>query len=127
MSRIYNFNAGPAVLPVPVLERVQVELLELPGAGMSVLEISHRSKAFDAVHQEAKSLLKEVLEIPDGYRLLFLQGGSSLQFTMLPMNFLGEKQTADYILTGTWGKKAYDEARRLGSTSVAWDGKADNY
>jgi phosphoserine aminotransferase len=126
-ARVYNFSAGPAVLPLKVLQEAQAAVLELPGAGASILEISHRSKAFDAVHQEAKSLLKEVLEIPDGYKLLFLQGGSSLQFTMLPMNFLGEKQTADYILTGTWGKKAYDEARRLGSTSVAWDGKADNY
>src|SRR5690348_12509278 len=99
-ARVYNFSAGPAVLPLKVLQEAQAAVLELPGAGASILEISHRSKAFDAVHQEAKSLLKEVLEIPDGYKLLFLQGGSSLQFTMLPMNFLGEKQTADYILTG---------------------------
>ena len=84
-------------------------------------------KPFAAVHEEAKTLLRELLEIPSGYSLLFLQGGSSLQFTMLPMNLLGEKQTADYILTGSWGKKAFAEAQRLGSAHVAWDGKADNY
>jgi phosphoserine aminotransferase len=126
-ARVYNFSAGPAVLPIPVLKEAQAAVLELPGAGASILEISHRSKAFAAIHEETKSLLREVLEIPAGYTLLFLQGGSSLQFTMLPMNLLGEKQTADYILTGTWGKKAYDEARRQGTTSVAWDGKTDNY
>ncbi len=113
MTRVYNFSAGPAVLPVKVLQEAQSAVLELPGAGSSILEISHRSKPFAAVHEEAKTLLRQLLEIPAGYQILFLQGGSSLQFTMLPMNLLGEKQTADYILTGTWGKKGFDEARRL--------------
>jgi len=126
-ARVYNFSAGPAVLPVKVLEQAQAAILELPDAGASILEISHRSKPFAAVHEEAKTLLRELLEIPAGYSILFLQGGSSLQFTMLPMNLLGEKQTADYILTGTWGKKAFEEAQRLGSAHVAWNGKADNY
>ncbi len=126
-ARVYNFSAGPAVLPVTVLEQAQSAVLELPGAGASILEISHRSKPFAAVHEEAKTLLRELLGIPAGYSTLFLQGGSSLQFSMLPMNLLGEKQTADYILTGTWGKKAFDEAQRLGKAHIAWNGKADNY
>lgn len=126
-ARVYNFSAGPAVLPVKVLEQAQAAVGELPGAGASILEISHRSKPFAAVHEEAKTLLRELLGIPAGYSILFLQGGSSLQFSMLPMNLLGEKQTANYILTGTWGKKAFEEGQRLGHAHVAWDGKPNNY
>jgi phosphoserine aminotransferase len=127
MTRVYNFSAGPAVLPLKVLEQAQAAVLELPGAGASILEISHRSKPFAAVHEEAKTLLTELIGIPKNYKLLFLQGGSSLQFTMVPMNLLGEKQTANYLLTGSWGKKSFDEGRRLGNAHVAWDGKAGNY
>src|SRR5437868_4929009 len=106
-KRVFNFSAGPAIMPVPLLEQAQAAVAELPGLGMSILEISHRSKAFDAVMVEAKALLTELLAIPAGYHIVFLQGGSSLQFSMIPMNFLrGTNQTADYILTGTWGTKA---------------------
>ena len=128
VDRVVNFSPGPAVLPLPVLEQAQRELVALPGVGMSVLEISHRSKAFDAIHTEAKSLLTELLGIPAGYQILFLQGGASLQFSMVPCNFLrGGNRTAHYIVTGTWGSKALDEAKREGTTAIAWDGKSSNY
>lgn len=126
-DRVFNFSAGPAVLPLPVLEQAQSELLSLPGVGMSVLEISHRSPPFLEILQAAKVTLKELLAIPDNYRILFLQGGSRLQFSMVPMNLLRGNDTADYILTGSWGKKAREEAVREGEISVAWDGKPDKY
>ena len=118
-ERIYNFSAGPAVLPVPVLEEARNEMLSLPGVGMSVMEISHRSKTFDAIHARAESGLRELLGIPKNYRVLFLQGGASLQFSMIPMNFLREGQSADYVITGSWGKKALKEAKREGSVNVS--------
>ena len=120
-ERIFNFSAGPAVLPVPVLERAREEMLSLPGVGMSVMEISHRSKTFDAIHQGAKQGLKELLGIPEGYHVLFLQGGASLQFSMVPQNFLAGGGSADYVLTGSWGKKAIKEAKRVGAASIAAD------
>jgi phosphoserine aminotransferase len=120
-ERIFNFSAGPAVLPVPVLERAREEMLSLPGVGMSVMEISHRSKTFQAIIDGAEAGLRELLGIPEGYRVLFLQGGASLQFSMVPMNFLPEGASADYILTGAWGKKALKEAKKEGATSVAAD------
>jgi phosphoserine aminotransferase len=126
-DRVFNFSAGPAVLPLPVLEQAQSELLSVPGVGMSVLEISHRSPPFLEILQAAKATLKELLAIPDNYRILFLQGGSRLQFSMVPMNLLRGDDTADYVLTGSWGKKAREEAVREGEISVAWDGKADKY
>ncbi|HVF11383.1 MAG TPA: aminotransferase class V-fold PLP-dependent enzyme, partial [Abditibacteriaceae bacterium] len=100
MTRIYNFNAGPAVLPPPVLERVQRELIELPGAGMSVLEISHRSQVFEDIVERAEAGLRDLLSLPADYHVLFLQGGASLQFAMVPLNLLAEGRSADYILTG---------------------------
>ncbi len=100
MQSIYNFNAGPAILPRPVLERVQQELLELPGVGMSVLEISHRSKVFEDIIDRTEAGLRELLNLPANYRVLFLQGGASLQFSMVPLNLLGDGGSADYILTG---------------------------
>src|ERR671938_1510508 len=118
-ERIFNFSAGPAVLPVPVLEKARDEMLSLPGVGMSVLEISHRSKTFDAIHQSAKQGLSELLGIPDNYRVLFLQGGASLQFSMVPINLLPAGGSADYIITGSWGKKALKEAKREGTVNVA--------
>jgi len=121
MERIFNFSAGPAVLPVPVLEKAREEMLSLPGVGMSVMEISHRSKTFDAIHQSAKQGMREMLNIPDGYHVLFLQGGASLQFSMVPLNFLSTGASADYILTGSWGKKAIKEAKKQGAVSVAAD------
>ena len=105
-ERIYNFSAGPAVLPVSVLEQARVEMLSLPGVGMSVMEISHRSKTFQAIIDGAEQGLRELLGIPANYHVLFLQGGASLQFSMVPMNFLAEGASADDILTGSWGKKA---------------------
>lgn len=118
-ERIFNFSAGPAVLPVPVLEEAQRDMLSLPGVGMSVMEISHRSKTFDEIHGRADAGLRELLGIPLNYHVLFLQGGASLQFSMIPMNFLPADGTADYILTGSWGKKALKEAKRVGAINIA--------
>ena len=105
-SRIYNFSAGPAVLPLPVLEEARRDLVALPGVGMSVMEISHRSKTFEEIIQAAEADLRKLGGIPDNYKVVFLQGGASLQFSMVPMNLLSPGSTADYIITGDWGKKA---------------------
>ena len=118
-ERIFNFSAGPAILPLPVLEEAQRDLLSLPGVGMSVMEISHRSKTFDEIISRADSGLRELLGIPANYHVLFLQGGASLQFSMVPMNFLPAEASADYIITGSWGKKALKEGKRAGSVKVA--------
>ena len=117
-ERIFNFSAGPAVLPLPVLEEAQRELISLPGVGMSVMEISHRSKTFDEIIGGAETGLRDLLNIPANYRVLFLQGGASLQFSMVPMNFLPKDSSADYILTGSWGKKAVKEAKKCGNVSI---------
>lgn len=115
-------------MPVPVLEQAQRDLLSLPGVGMSVLEISHRSKPFEKIMADAKSALTELIGIPDDYEILFLQGGSRLQFSMVPMNLLrGSGKGADYVLTGSWGKKARDEALREGKVNLPWDGKSCGY
>ena len=111
-ERIFNFSAGPAVIPVPVLEEAQRDMLALPGVGMSVMEISHRSKTFDEIFNRAETGLRQLLGIPDNYHVLFLQGGASLQFSMIPMNFLSPEASADYVITGSWGKKALKEAKR---------------
>ncbi|HZN11146.1 MAG TPA: 3-phosphoserine/phosphohydroxythreonine transaminase [Blastocatellia bacterium] len=118
-ERIYNFSAGPAVLPLGVLEAAQRDLLALPGVGMSVLEISHRSEPFDEIIQGAAADLRALLEIPDNYKVLFLQGGASLQFTMVPMNLLPKGGSADYIITGAWSQGALKEAKKLGTARVA--------
>ena len=118
-ERIFNFSAGPAVLPVPVLEEAQRDMLSLPGVGMSVMEISHRSKTFDEIIAHAESGLRQLLNIPDNYKILFLQGGASLQFSMIPMKFLPADGSADYVITGSWGKKALKEAKKVGSVNVA--------
>jgi phosphoserine aminotransferase len=118
-ERIFNFSAGPAVLPMPVLEQAQRELISLPGVGMSVMEISHRSKTFDEMIGGAEAGLRDLLGIPSNYHVLFLQGGASLQFSMIPMNFLPPDGSADYIITGSWGKKALKEAKKTGAVSVA--------
>lgn len=117
-KRVFNFNPGPAVLPLEVLEKAQSELLDFKGTGMSVLEISHRSKEFEAVIQTAEADLRELLGIPANYKVLFLQGGASLQFSMLPMN-LRAAGSADYIVTGTWSKTAIKEAQKLGTARAA--------
>jgi phosphoserine aminotransferase len=126
-ERIFNFSAGPAVLPVPVLEQARDEMLSLPGVGMSVMEISHRSKTFQAIIDGAEQGLRELLGIPEGYRVLFLQGGASLQFSMIPINFLAPVASADYVLTGSWGKKALKEAKKHGATNVAADMADSHY
>ena len=118
-ERIFNFSAGPAVLPLPVLEEAQRDMLSLPGVGMSLMEISHRSKTFDEIFGRAESGLRQLLGVPDNYHVLFLQGGASLQFSMIPMNFLPAESVADYIITGSWGKKALKEGKRAGNTNVA--------
>jgi phosphoserine aminotransferase len=125
-ERIFNFSAGPAVLPLPVLEEAQHELISLPGVGMSILEISHRSKVFDEIIGRAEAGLRELLGLPENYHVLFLQGGASLQFSMIPMNFLGEG-SADYIITGSWGKKALKEAKKEGAASVAASTEDSNF
>src|SRR6187549_1406436 len=118
-ERIFNFSAGPAVLPVPVLEEAQRDMLSLPGVGMSVMEISHRSKTFDEIIGRTEASLRELLNIPGNYHILFLQGGASLQFSMVPMNFLPADGSADYVLTGSWGNKALKEAKKVGNVNVA--------
>ena len=118
-DRIFNFSAGPAVLPVPVLEEAQRDMLSLPGVGMSVMEISHRSKTFDEIINRTEASLRALLKIGSNYHILFLQGGASLQFSMVPMNFLPADGSADYVLTGSWGKKALKEAKKIGAVNVA--------
>jgi len=125
-ERVWNFAAGPAALPLPVLERARDELVSLPGAGASILEISHRSKAFEDIAQETEANLRELLEIPDSHRVLFLQGGASMQFAMVPMNLLAGR-SAEYVLTGSWGRRAAAEAARVGDVRIAWDGAGQGY
>jgi phosphoserine aminotransferase len=126
-DRLFNFSAGPAVLPVPVLEEAHRNLLSLPGGGMSILEISHRSKPFDEVIQGAEADLRTLAGIPDNYRVLFLQGGASLQFSMVPMNLMPAGGKADYIVTGTWSKKAIKEARKIGQVNIAGSTESESF
>jgi phosphoserine aminotransferase len=118
-NRVFNFSAGPAVLPEPVLKKAQEDLFALPGVGMSVLEISHRSATFEQIIKEAEEDLRSLLGIPENYKVLFLQGGASLQFSMIPMNLLPKGASADYILTGSWGQGAIKEAKKLGTVREA--------
>lgn len=127
VNRVHNFGAGPAVLPLEVLEQVQRDLVALPGAGMSILEISHRSKTFEAIIQAAEKEIRDLAGIPANYHVLFLQGGASLQFSMVPMNFLTAGATADYLVTGAWGKKAVKEAKKVGAVNVAATLEAENF
>ncbi len=127
VTRILNFSSGPAVLPVPVLEQVQRDLLALPGVGMSVMEISHRSSTFEGILQKAESDIRALANVPAHYKVLFLQGGATLQFSMVPLNLLTEGSTADYLMTGTWADKAAKEARRVGTVNETGSMKADNY
>jgi len=126
-ARPYNFSAGPAVLPLPVLEEAQRDLISLPGVGMSVLEISHRSKAFEDILARAEADVRTLGRVPDNYKVLFLQGGASLQFSMVPLNLLTDGRAADYIVTGGWSQKAVKEAKRVGTVNIAGSTEAGNF
>jgi len=127
VNRVFNFSAGPAVLPRPVLEEAQRDLVTLPGLGMSILEISHRSKTFEGILASTEADLRVLGSIPPTHKVLFLQGGASLQFSMVPMNLLATGTTADYIITGGWAQKALKEAQRVGTINVAASTEADNF
>ena len=127
INRTFNFNAGPSALPLAALQQAQSELLDFRGAGMSILEMSHRGKEYEAVHNQSIALLKELLAVPDDYDILLLQGGASLQFAMIPMNFLAAGGRAGYVLTGVWAEKALDEAERMGDAYVVATSKPGNY
>ncbi len=127
MNRIFNFSAGPAVLPVPVLEEAQRNLVELPGVGMSVLEISHRSKTFEDILARTEADVRALGQVPANYKVLFLQGGASMQFSMVPLNLLTPGTTADYIVTGAWAQKAVKEAQRVGTVNIAATTESDNF
>ncbi len=126
-DRIYNFSAGPAVLPLEVLEQAQSEMTSLNGIGMSVMEVSHRSKHFEPILEGAKNGIRELLNVPDNYKILFLQGGATLQFSMIPLNFLSANESADYIVTGSWGKKAIKEAKRCGTVNTIFSTADSNF
>ena len=127
VKRAHNFNAGPSILPLSVLEQAQKELIDFKGTGMSVMEISHRSKEFEAVIGEAEQDLRTLMGIPANYKVLFLQGGATLQFAMIPMNLRPAGASADYVVTGSWSKSAYKEAQKLGSSKSSFSGEADNF
>ena len=127
MERKINFYAGPATLPVPVLEKLRDELVDYHGEGLSMIETSHRSKMYDTVHMETMALLAELMGIPSNYKVIFLGGGATLQFTMVPMNLMGKDSSCDITLSGSWAKKAYDDAKKIGSVNVLFDGKAGGY
>ena len=127
MSRIFNFSAGPATLPLPVLEQVQAELLDWHGSGMGVMEMSHRDKEFTSIAQACERDLREVLGVPANYKVLFLQGGATAQFSVVPQNLLRGKTSADYIVTGDWGKKAFKEMGRYGRVNLAATSEAEKF
>jgi len=127
MSRAFNFSAGPAMLPEPVLEQARTELLDWQSSGMSVMEMSHRSKEFMSIAEQATADLRELLNIPDNYKVLFLQGGASTQFAMVPMNLLRDSNEADYFNTGLWSKKAIAEAKKYCQVNVALDSESEGF
>ena len=126
-ERVFNFNPGPAVLPLPVLEEVQRDLVALPGAGMSILEMSHRAKEFDAILEGAEADLRSLLGLPENYKVIFLGGGASLQFTMVAMNFLPKDGSADYIVSGHWAQSAAKEAKKQGKVNIAATTEGENF
>lgn len=127
MKRTHNFNAGPAAIPLAVLEKAQSELIDFKGTGMSVMELSHRSKPYEDVHNKASELMRELMGIPEEYEVLFLQGGASLQFAMIPMNFLKSGSPAHFVMSGVWSEKALAEAEKLGETAVIVSSKDHQY
>ena len=127
MSRIFNFSAGPCTLPYSALEEAHAEFLDYQGKGMSLIEMSHRSGEYDAVHMEAMDLIKRLYGLPDNYKVMFLGGGATMQFSMVPMNLMRADQSCDMTLTGAWAKKAAADAAKVGNVNVVFDGKADNF
>lgn len=126
-DRVYNFSAGPCTLPVEILEEARDGMMNWRGTGMSVMEMSHRGKEFGGILDEAEADLRKLAEVPDNYKILFLQGGASMQNTMIPMNLLGAGQTADYVVTGAWGKNSHEAAKVCGNIHLAYDGSSHNY
>ena len=127
MSRIYNFSAGPCTLPLSALEEAQAEFVDYQGAGMSLIEMSHRGKQYDAVHMETLALMRELLGVPENYKIMFLGGGATLQFTMLPMNLLHGGKSCDFTMTGSWAKAAMKDAKKFGNVNVLFDGAETNF
>ena len=123
MARVYNFSAGPAMLPEKVLEKAAAEMLDYKGTGESVMEMSHRSKEYQAIIDEAEALLREIMSIPDNYKVLFLQGGASTQFAMIPLNLMTGSGKADFAITGQWANKAFQEASRYGDAKAVASSK----
>lgn len=127
MTRVYNFAAGPSTLPTAALEAAAAELVDYRGTGMSLIEMSHRGGQYGAVHREAISLVRELLSVPADFRIIFLQGGATMQFAMVPLAFLGEGRSADYIVTGHWAKRAHADASVVGDARIIWDGSETGY
>ncbi|MDA3851010.1 MAG: 3-phosphoserine/phosphohydroxythreonine transaminase [Spirochaetaceae bacterium] len=127
MARKINFFAGPSVIPMEVLQTLSEDMIDYKGSGLSLIETSHRSGTYDEVHQSAMKLLKELLQIPDNYKILFLGGGATLQFSMIPLNFLQDNSPCDFTLTGAWAKKAMADAKKMGKVNVIFDGSDDGF
>ncbi len=127
MKRKINFYAGPSTLPLTVLQQIQEEIVDYKGAGLSLIETSHRSKEYDEVHNDAISIIKELLLVPDNYQILFLGGGATLQFSMIPLNFISGGRECDFIISGAWAKKAYSDAKKVGKVNVLFDGEKGSY
>mgnify|MGYP001817152323 FL=1 len=126
-NRIFNFSAGPCTLPLPALEKAQAEFVDYRNSGMSLIEMSHRGKHYDEVHYEAIANIRAVLDIPDSYDILFIQGGATLQFAMVPLNLMADGRTAEFLITGTWVKKAIADAEKIGPARVIWTGESENF
>ena len=126
-NRVFNFSAGPCTLPLPILEKAAAELVDYQGAGMSIIEMSHRGKHYDAVHHDCLKNVREVIAVPETHDILLLQGGATLQFAMLAMNLKVEGKTAEYTRTGTWSKKAIADSEKIGPTRVIWDGEGEKF
>jgi phosphoserine aminotransferase len=127
MARIYNFASGPSIMALPVLEEAARDFVDYKNTGMSLLEMSHRGKIYDGIHNEAIVMVRELLGVPADYNIIFLQGGATLQFGMIPMAFLKSRDSADYVISGHWGQRAYNDAKVTGNARIAWDGKEGGY
>ncbi|MBF0104604.1 MAG: 3-phosphoserine/phosphohydroxythreonine transaminase [Deltaproteobacteria bacterium] len=126
-NRIFNFSAGPCTLPLSALEKAQKDFVDYQGAGMSIIEMSHRGKHYDKVHFEAIANIRELLSVPEDFDIMFIQGGATLQFAMVPMNFLGAGKVGEYVNTGAWAKKAIADGKKIGETKVIWSGEDKNF